>query len=157
MSETQYSPYVPGPKLPILGMVIPPFIGILIMGPYKPLLLGWWPFPMEIMDNNGSLEPSPYTFCLSEFNFNCLLGLAMFSFTVTDLQDLECPGRIIDRHGFLLPSMGLVYFYPNYGFHVGEYTKNMDTMGLATFQNPNSWVQTQKPWIKTGCLAWGLL
>ena len=29
-----------GSKLPMLGMVISPLIGIVIMGPYKPLLLG---------------------------------------------------------------------------------------------------------------------
>ncbi len=30
-------------------MVIPPLIGILIMGPYKPLQdLGWWVYPLEI-------------------------------------------------------------------------------------------------------------
>ena len=32
--------YVPWSKVAILGMVIPPLIGILIMGPYKPLPLG---------------------------------------------------------------------------------------------------------------------
>ena len=44
--------HVPGSKLIILGMVIPPLIGILIMGPYKPLL-NWVEFPipyyMQIM------------------------------------------------------------------------------------------------------------
>ena len=35
-----FEPFEPGSKLPMLGMVIPPLIGILIMGPYKPLLLG---------------------------------------------------------------------------------------------------------------------
>ena len=38
--------YVPWSKVAILGVVIPPLIGILIMGPYKPLLLGWWPSPI---------------------------------------------------------------------------------------------------------------
>ncbi len=32
--------YVPWSKVAILGMVIQPLIGILIMGPYKPLPLG---------------------------------------------------------------------------------------------------------------------
>ena len=32
--------YVPWSKVAILGMVIPPLIGILLLGPYKPLLLG---------------------------------------------------------------------------------------------------------------------
>ena len=32
--------HVPWSKVAILGMVIPTLIGILIMGPYKPLLLG---------------------------------------------------------------------------------------------------------------------
>ncbi len=42
----------PGSKLLVLGMVIQPLIGILIMGPYKPLC-DWVEFPipyyMEIM------------------------------------------------------------------------------------------------------------
>ena len=41
--------YVPWSKVAILGMVIPPLIGILIMGPYKPLRNGVDEFiPMEI-------------------------------------------------------------------------------------------------------------
>ena len=35
--ERHNSPDVPGSKVPMLGMVISPLIGILIMGPYKPL------------------------------------------------------------------------------------------------------------------------
>ena len=34
-------------------------IGILIMGPYKPLLLGWWVYPL-LYGNNGSLDPGTY-------------------------------------------------------------------------------------------------
>ena len=41
----QRKPVVPWSKVTILGMVVPPLIGILIMGLYKPLLLGWWPSP----------------------------------------------------------------------------------------------------------------
>ena len=33
--------------------------GILIMGPYKPLLLGWWVYP-QLYGNNGSLDPGTY-------------------------------------------------------------------------------------------------
>ncbi len=32
---------------------------ILIMGPYKPLLLGWWVYPL-LYGNNGSLDPGTY-------------------------------------------------------------------------------------------------
>ena len=40
---------MPGSKVAILGMVIQPLMtGILIMGPYKPLLLGWF-FPSPII------------------------------------------------------------------------------------------------------------
>ena len=41
-------------QLVVLGMAIPPLMtGILIMGPYKPLLLGWWPNTL-LYGNNGS-------------------------------------------------------------------------------------------------------
>ena len=44
--------YVPWSKVAILGMVIPPLIGILLMGPYKPLRT-WVEFPIPY-GNNGS-------------------------------------------------------------------------------------------------------
>ena len=46
-------------QLPMLGMgssLQPSMTGILIMGPYKPLLLGWWVYPL-LYGNNGSLDP----------------------------------------------------------------------------------------------------
>ncbi len=42
-----------------LGMVIPPLMGILIIGPYKPRILGWVSHPL-LYGNNGSLDPSTY-------------------------------------------------------------------------------------------------
>ena len=39
--------YVPWSKVAFFGdKVIPPLMGILVMGPYKPLVLGWWPSPI---------------------------------------------------------------------------------------------------------------
>ncbi len=38
---------------------LPPLIGILIMGIYKLLLLGWWVYPLSY-GNNGSLDPGTY-------------------------------------------------------------------------------------------------
>ena len=43
-----------------LGMGnLPPLIGFLLMGPYKPLLLGWWVYPL-LYGNNGSLDPGTF-------------------------------------------------------------------------------------------------
>ena len=46
-------------QLVVLGMGdLPPLMtGILIMGPYKPLLLGWFSHPL-LYRNNGSLDPN---------------------------------------------------------------------------------------------------
>ncbi len=47
-----------GQKSRFLGDGRPPTFndGILIMGPYKPLVLGWWVYPL-LYGNNGSLDP----------------------------------------------------------------------------------------------------
>ena len=48
-------------QLLVLGMGdLQPLIGNpYFMGPYKPLLLGWWVYPL-LYGNNGSLDPSTY-------------------------------------------------------------------------------------------------
>ena len=62
----QPSLYVPWSRLSllVLGMGdLPPLIGILIMGPYKPLLLGWWVY-LLLYGNNRSLDPGTYVSCV---------------------------------------------------------------------------------------------
>ena len=53
--------YVPWSKVAILGMVIPPLIGILIMGPYTPLLLDWVSHPLLYANNGTLIDPGAYT------------------------------------------------------------------------------------------------
>ena len=50
------TPNVPGSKLPMLGMVIPTFVGILIMGYINPY--NWIDDHPLSYGNNGSLDPS---------------------------------------------------------------------------------------------------
>ena len=64
---TIQQPFVPWSKVAILGMVIPPLIGILIMGPYKPLLT--WvdefiPYYMEI--SWELIDPGTFGYHLGE-------------------------------------------------------------------------------------------
>ncbi len=59
--------YVPWSKVAILGMVIPPLIGILIMGPYKPLLLGWVSHPLLYGNFMGVDRPD----CTSGIYWTC--------------------------------------------------------------------------------------
>ena len=63
MENPMVKKYVPWSRLSrfIGDKLIPPLIGILgilIMGPYKPLItdLGWWVYPL-LYGNNGSLDP----------------------------------------------------------------------------------------------------
>ena len=46
---------MPGSKLPMLGMVISPLIGMVIMGPYKPLR-NWVDDHPLLYGNDGSLD-----------------------------------------------------------------------------------------------------
>ena len=48
---------MPGSKLPMLGMVIPPLIGILIMGILNPIYYWLDDHPL-LYGNDGSLDPS---------------------------------------------------------------------------------------------------
>ena len=52
-----------GRSTPCIGdkLIQPLMMGILIMGPYKPLLLGWWVYPL-LYGNNGSLDPGTTDF-----------------------------------------------------------------------------------------------
>ncbi len=70
----------------ICAMVIPPLIGILIMGIYKPLLLGWWPSP--IIWNNGSLDPGAFE--KKKQHFNGHLQLLQFLHLTPDFG-ATCP------------------------------------------------------------------
>ncbi len=58
ISRVITSLYVPWSRLSCFfgDKLIPPLMGILIMGPYKSLLVGWWVYPL-LYGNNGSLDP----------------------------------------------------------------------------------------------------
>ena len=60
----EYNPlYVPGSKLPMLGMVISPLIGIVLMGPYKPLRTWVDEFIPYYMEISWGFRPYIYIAC----------------------------------------------------------------------------------------------
>ena len=60
---------MPGSKLPMLGMVISPLIGILIMGIINPYY--WVDDQPLLYGNNGSLDPGTYIMVFYQW---CVLG-----------------------------------------------------------------------------------
>ena len=107
-------------KVAILGMVIPPSIGILIMGPYKPLLLGWWVYPL-LYGNNGSGSTLAHMSVLDSRSFHGIVKPCSLLCLFPSEESLDfCSKKTASKTWRVLPTpdaiMYMVMLYlPSFG------------------------------------------